>query len=147
MVKRLRRDQDQVDAPRDDLLKDLLPPVFRQTVQGFAAQAHPLGGLDLVLHEDQQRTDHKSDAGAPVPEELCAGEVDQALSPAGALHDEGPAVKERRLDGLVLTVAKMGVWPVQGPEDGCCLTVYLSILYLHGSPSACSFARSSSIVP
>ena len=127
----LGRDQDEVDLPANDSLKHFFPSVSGLTVQCLAAQAHPLGRLDLILHEYKKGADDKRRAGAAAAQKLRTREVDHALSPAGALNDERPPVQERRLDRLILAVAKAGVFSVQGFENRRGLAVDLSVCNVH----------------
>ena len=70
----------------------------------------PLGRGDLVAHQRQQRRHDDGRARAPRPQQRGRDEVDGRLAPAGALHDQRPAVAgHQRLDRRPLVVAQGGV--------------------------------------
>ena len=54
---------------------------------GFLA-ACALGGGDLIPHEREQRRNDERRPGVLFAQEFCRDEIDVALAPAGALHDE-----------------------------------------------------------
>ena len=124
-------DQHQVQGPGGHTVQNLRPPVRRCAVQGVAAQAQMSGGLDLVLHQGQERADHNGEAPPLISQQLGAGEVDQALSPARPLHHQGPAVEHGRLDGLVLSGSEFCALPVQGAQDCHRLLVDRLIVNFH----------------
>ena len=62
-----------------------------------------VGRLDLVAHEGEQRRDEHRRPGPGVAQQPGGDEVDGALAPPGALHDQrSAAAVDQRLDGLEL---------------------------------------------
>ena len=114
VVQPLRADQQDVDGAGGDLGVDLVPVVGVGGVHGAGLDAGPLGGLDLVAHQrDQRGHDHRG-PGAAGPQQGGGGEVDRRLAPPGALHDQGPApVADQRPDGAPLVLAQPGARPGQ----------------------------------
>ena len=107
VVEPLRADQEYVDLTGGDCLMDGLPLLEIGRVDRDGADAGPLGGLDLVAHQGQQRRDDHRRAGPLGAEQKGRHEVDRRLAPPGALHDEGPALVDcQRLDRGPLVVAQ-----------------------------------------
>ena len=71
-------------------LGDLVPVVLVGAVDRDGPHAHALGGLDLVAHEGEQGRDEQGGPGAPVAQHAGGDEVDGALAPARALHEQHP---------------------------------------------------------
>jgi hypothetical protein len=68
----------------------------------------PKRRVDLIAHERQQRRDDDGGACSPVPQQAGGDEVDRALAPAGALHDqEAAALFNHGPDGFQLAVAEL----------------------------------------
>ena len=102
-------DEEAVDGVGLELGDDLVPDLLVVAVDGRGAQAAALGRLDLVAHEAEQGRDEQRRAGAPGPEQRGGDEVDGALAPAGALHDEHAAtVGDEGGDGFELPVPELG---------------------------------------
>ena len=107
VVEPLRADQEYVDLTGGDCLMDGLPLLEIGRVDRDGADAGPLGGLDLVAHQGQQRRDDHRRAGTLGAEQKRRHEVDRRLAPSGALHDEGPTLVDcQRLDRGPLVVAQ-----------------------------------------
>ena len=76
-------------------------------------------GVDLVAHQRQQRRDEQRRARALLAEQLGGDEVDRALAPPGALHDErAPALLDERPDRLELVAPEVGVVAHELAERG-----------------------------
>ena len=83
--------------------------VVRRDPRG--ADSHPLGGGDLVAHQREQRRDQERWPFAAFSQESGRDEVDGALPPARALHDEEPsAAFDEVFDRGVLTVTELRAW-------------------------------------
>ncbi|BFO15936.1 hypothetical protein SHKM778_23240 [Streptomyces sp. KM77-8] len=68
------------------------------------------GGLHLVAHEREQRGDDHGGAASPGAQQRGGHEVDRGLAPAGALHDQGPAlVGDQGLDRPPLVLTQPGL--------------------------------------
>ena len=110
VVEPLGADQQHVDLAGGDRVVDRLPLLEVGGVDRDRADAGPLGGLDLVAHQGEQRRDDHRRAGARGAQQRGGHEVDRGLAPAGALHDERPAPVDReRLDRRPLVLAEHGV--------------------------------------
>ena len=104
----LRRDEQHVDLAGADALLDGLPLRRVVGVDRLRADAHPAGGLDLVPHQREQRRDEDRGAESRLAQELRRDEVDEALAPPSALHDEErPRALHDVADGLLLTLAEL----------------------------------------
>ncbi len=133
---RLRRNKHKVGLPVPDRLQYLVAAVLCRAVERVAAKSYPCGCLDLIFHEDEQRTDHQRYAGALLAQEPRTDKIDQALAPAGALHDKRPPVQHGRLDSLVLAVAKARVLSVQASYHAASTLINVLIVNLQRlSPS------------
>jgi hypothetical protein len=86
----LRRDEQEVDLVGLQRLFEFAHGGGRRTVDRLAAQPEPRRGVDLVAHERQQRRDQQRGAEALLAQQVRGEEVDRALAPAGALHDQHP---------------------------------------------------------
>ena len=78
-------------------------------VDRVGAEAHALGGGDLVAHEGQQGADQQRGSEAGIAQELGGDEVDEALASAGLLHEEEAAVAAHDVaDRLLLAGPELG---------------------------------------
>ena len=112
VVEPLGADQQHVDLAGGDLRLDAGPVLGVGRVDGDRADAGPLGGVDLVAHQREQRRDDHGRPGALRAQQRGGHEVDRRLAPAGALHDQRPApVDDQRLDRGPLVLAQLGVVP------------------------------------
>ena len=64
------------------------PVVAVGGIDGQRPNAQPLGGFDLVPHQGQQRRDDQRRPETPVAQQPGRDEIDHALAPTGALHDQ-----------------------------------------------------------
>jgi hypothetical protein len=118
VVQPLRRDQQQVDLARPDPRLDLVPVVGVVAVDRGGPHAGPFGHRELVAHEGEQRRHEHRGARALVAPEAGGDEVDGALAPAGALHDEHPPPPlDQPLDRLPLAGPELGVGPAGEPHQ------------------------------
>ena len=123
-VEPLRADQQHIHLSGLDRLLDPGPLIEIGGVDGFGANTRPGGRLQLVAHQREQRTDDEGDAGPPLAQERGSREIDGALTPAGALHDEHPGARKQRLDGPPLIFAQKRIRPGKLGEHGLsCITV------------------------
>ena len=100
-------------------LDDLVPDLLVVAVDGGGAQAAALGRFDLVAHEAEQGRDEQRRARAAGAQQRGGHEVDRALAPAGALHDEhAPPIGDERGDGLELPVTELGRGIADEPAQG-----------------------------
>ena len=105
----LGRDEQRVDGVRLELVDHLVPRLRVVAVDRGRAHAAALGRFDLVAHEAEQRRDEQRRARAAGAEQRGGDEVDRALPPARALHDEHtPTLPHERVDRFELTVAELG---------------------------------------
>ena len=103
----LRGDEQDVDGVGREAVADRLPLVRVAGVDRRRAEAEALGHRDLVAHQRQQRADDQGRAAALVAADAGRDPVDEALAPAGPLHDQrAPAVPGDRLDRLALAVTE-----------------------------------------
>ena len=117
VVEPLGRDEQQVDVIALDGLADLLPVVTVLAVDRAGAHAGPLGHLDLVAHQREQRRDQDRRPGARVAEQPRGDEVHGRLPPA-ALDEEDPAaLLDDGLDRLSLALAEGGIRPGDGTQQ------------------------------
>ena len=96
VVQPLGADQQHVDLAGVDRVADRLPVLDVGRVDGGRADAGPLGRLDLVAHQREQRRDDHRRPGTESAQQGGRDEVDRRLAPAGPLHDEHPALLDRR---------------------------------------------------
>ncbi len=102
-----RGDEQDVDRVGREPVADRLPLVRVARVDRRGPEAEALGHRDLVAHQRQQRADDQGRATAFVAAHARRDPVDEALAPAGPLHDQGaPAVPGDGLDRLALAVAE-----------------------------------------
>ena len=115
----LRRDQQDVDLVRCELFADGVPVQLVGGVDGHRPDPGPRRGGHLVTHERQQRGHDQGGPGAAPPQQQGRDKVHGRLSPAGALHDEGPpAAVDERLNRLELAVVELrGRVPDQLAQD------------------------------
>src|SRR5688500_17914662 len=86
----LGRDKEDIYLARVNLVSNLQPGLVIGRIDGDSTDTEALRGPDLVAHQGEQRRDQQR--AAPLWRLLShkAGgeEIDHALAPAGALHDE-----------------------------------------------------------
>jgi hypothetical protein len=117
VVEPLRAHQQHVDGARLDLGEDLVPVAGVGRVDRAGADARPLGRLDLVAHQRQQRRDDHGRAGAALAEQPGRHEVHGGLAPARPLDDQGPApLDDEGGDRRPLVVAEPRVLAGEGPQ-------------------------------
>ena len=106
----LGRDQQEVDLVAIDRVLHVGPLGLVRRVEGDGTDAHAGRGLDLVAHEREQRRDEDRGPGARLAQDLGGDEVDRALAPAGALHEQhAAAVGDEGRDRLELVVPELGI--------------------------------------
>ena len=103
----LGRDQQDVDLVGRGLL-DLGPLVDVAGVDRHGPQPQAIRGLDLVAHQREQRADDERRPVAGVAADAGRDPVDEALAPAGPLHNQRRARRRDRLDLLALALAEGG---------------------------------------
>ena len=84
----LGRDEQHVDLVALDCVLDPVPFTAVVGAFPFRADSHPLRRLDLVAHQRQQRRDEERRSVPGLAQQFGGDEVDEALAPAGALHDQ-----------------------------------------------------------
>ena len=85
-------DQQHIERVAVDGVEDGVPLVGVGGVDGGGAQAGAGGGLDLVVHEREQRGDDERGAAAGGSQRRGGRPVHRRLSPPGGLHDEHPGL-------------------------------------------------------
>ena len=110
MLNRSGEIEQEIDLVAIDRLAHGVPVVAVLAVDRARAHAGPLGHLDLVPHQGEQRRHEDRRPGAVVAEQPRGDEVDGGLAPSGPLHEQdAPPVRDHRLDRLALAVAERGI--------------------------------------
>ena len=106
----LRPGQQQADRVVDQRVAQLVDRRGGRAVDRHAAQPEAGGRLDLVAHEREQRRQRRPE---PVAAQQMSGEeVDHALAPLPALHDQHPRlIADERLYRLPLPVPELRTDP------------------------------------
>jgi hypothetical protein len=113
------RHHQQIDVIGGQHIGQLVDRGVAGAVDRHAPQTQPLGGVDLVAHQRQQRRDQQGGTGARLPQQVRAEKVDRTLAPARTLHDQHPRpVVDEGLDRLALTVTELGVGAAGQPAEG-----------------------------
>jgi hypothetical protein len=82
------------------------------------AHAEFFRGENLIAHQREQRADEDRRPRAGVAEDFRRQEIDDALAPAGALHDEEALLLVRDgVNRLPLAVAELRRWPQHLPQQ------------------------------
>jgi len=106
----LRRDQQDVDLTLGQLSLDCRPGVHVVGIDRGGSNPHPLSRSDLVPHQCQQRRDQQRRPVAGLSQQLGCDEVNEALTPAGLLHDQQAALAlDDVADGTLLAATERGV--------------------------------------
>ena len=108
----LRRHHEQVEFVAGERGLNLAPLLHVLAVHRRRAHAELFRGEQLVAHEREQRADEQRRSCAGLAKNFCREEIDDALAPAGALHDEEPLPPVGNVvNRLPLAVAKRGTRP------------------------------------
>ena len=108
----LRRHHEQVQFVAGERGLDLAPVLDVLAVHGRCTHAELFRGEQLVAHQRQQGADEQRRSCAGLAENLCREEIDDALAPACALHNEQPlAPVGDMVNRLPLAVAESGTRP------------------------------------
>ncbi len=106
----LGRDQQQIDLVAIDRVANFVPLGLVRRVEGDRAYTHAGRGLDLVAHERQERAHEDGGPRARLAQDLGGDEVDGALAPSRALHEQHPAsIGDEGADRFELIVAELGI--------------------------------------
>ena len=107
-----RRNEQHVDFVGLEAALDCLPVLRILTVDACRPDADAPGRLDLVSHQRQQGTDEQSGTGPLIPKQPRGDEINQALAPAGPLHEQRSAPVLHRLEnGFELAVPERCAGP------------------------------------
>ena len=116
-ARRSGRDQQDIHLVVREGRPDLRPGIAVAGVHGHRTQADAGRGGDLVAHQREEGTDDDRGSLAAVAQHPGRDPVDEALAPAGALHDEHPRpVDGDRLDGIA--AGPSGTWRRVRPSGG-----------------------------
>ena len=84
----------------------------------MGTEAHPLGRIDLVSHQCQQRRDDERRPAPLVAQQLGGDPVHGRLAPSGPLdHQDTPTVPDQSVDRGELVVAQTGIGPGQRDQQ------------------------------
>ena len=131
-------DEQDVHRTRTGRLLHAVPLVLVVRVDRLGADAHPLGGGDLVAHQRQQGADEKSQPETCFAKQPGGDEVDEALPPARLLDQElSAAALDEMSDGFFLALAEPGVPAPRAPfqEIHCSGRVVVHVLVRIASDS------------
>ena len=110
-------DEQEIDAIGIERRHDLVPLGGVVARDARRLHATALARLDLVAHQAEQGRDEQGRARAAVAQHAGRDEVDRALAPARALHDEDPALfGHQRLDRLELVGPELRRRPDERPQ-------------------------------
>jgi hypothetical protein len=113
----LGRDQQQVDLVIGQPRLDAGPLAAVLAGDRLDHQPHPLGSLDLVAHQGQQRRHQQGRPPALGPQEGGGQEVDGGLAPPGALDQQHPPPLDQGVDRLALARPQPGGGVAGQPDE------------------------------
>ena len=109
------RHEKEIDPVGIDIGDDLLPIAGVVARDAGRVHAAAFARVDLIAHEAEEGRDQQRRARVPRAQEPGRDEVDRALAPAGALHDEDTVTTcDQRLDGLELRGSELSVRSDEG---------------------------------